>query len=88
MSNLESIASALRDGCTFGPNRRCQCCQDECGDVDSVDRGICERCWNTIRAAPLRKKTRRDGRESITAAAARDLAKQAALPPEKRIKVF
>ncbi len=45
---IESIARSLAAGFTFGPRRSCACCGEIIVDADSIDRGICERCWSAL----------------------------------------
>jgi hypothetical protein len=45
---LESIRRSLKAGFTFGPRRSCACCGETSDDSDSIDRGICLRCWTAL----------------------------------------
>lgn len=46
--SIDAIRRRIEAGFTFGPNRRCACCNGKSADVDSISRGICAECWAEI----------------------------------------
>jgi hypothetical protein len=47
-AKFAEIAKSIADGFQFGPRLNCACCQQANADQDSVGRGICATCWETI----------------------------------------
>lgn len=48
MTDIATIAKSLEQGFSFGPNRKCVACERQSEDADSISRGICAECFETI----------------------------------------
>jgi hypothetical protein len=58
MTDVATIAKSLEQGSSFGPNRKkCAACNRESEDADSIARGICSDCQETIE---IRQQLERD----------------------------
>jgi hypothetical protein len=48
MTNIGVIAKSIEAGYSFGPNKKSVVCNRVSEDADSISRGICAECWETI----------------------------------------